>query len=527
MELRPYQAEAINAITREWDDGHDKTLLEMATGTGKTIVFAFLAAEEVRHGRRVLILAHRGELLEQAADKIYNATGLRCNVEKAEQSAFDDWYRITVGSIQTMMREARLRRFPHDYFDVIIVDEAHHALADSYQAVLKWFPGARVLGVTATPDRGDMRSLGQYFESLAFSYQLPQAIKDGYLCPIQAQTIPLEVDLRDVKSQAGDYQAAGLGDALSPYLTQIVEEMSTLCRERKTVVFLPLIKTSQWMRDLLEQAGFRAGEVNGESRDRAEVLQTFDQGGYDVLCNSMLLTEGWDCPSVDCIVCLRPTKIRSLYCQIVGRGTRLHPGKDNLLLLDFLWLTSKHDLCRPAHLIAPNDAVADAMTKRINEADGAVDLEQAEMQGETDVLHDREIALAENLAKMKKRKRALVDPLQFEMSIMDERLADYVPTFAWEQAEPKDKTRTALEQCGIFPDDVDTEGKAQALLGALAERRNAGLATPKQVRFLEGRGFAHVGQWPFDSANKMISRISANGWRTPAGIKPQTYTPGD
>ena len=188
--------------------------------------------------------------------------------------------------------------------------------------------------------------------------------------PIKALTVPLKIDIRMVGISAGDFKAGDIGTALDPYLEQIASEMETYCRGRKTVVFLPLIKTSQKFRDILIAHGFKAAEVNGESDDRAQVLEDFDQGKYNVLCNSMLLTEGWDCPTVDCIVVLRPTKIRSLYCQMVGRGTRLAEGKDHLLLLDFLWMTSRHDLCRPAALIADSEDVAEQMTRNLLEKAG-------------------------------------------------------------------------------------------------------------------------------------------------------------
>ena len=160
MELRPYQEEAKEAIFKEWDKGVRKTLLVLPTGCGKTIVFAKVTEDCVRRGNRVLILAHRGELLEQASDKIAKATGLGCATEKAEQSCLGSWFRITVGSVQTLMREKRLNQFPEDYFDTIIIDEAHHCISDSYQRVLQHFSSAYVLGVTATPDRGDMQNLG-------------------------------------------------------------------------------------------------------------------------------------------------------------------------------------------------------------------------------------------------------------------------------------------------------------------------------------------------------------------------------
>ena len=525
MQLRPYQIQAKEAIQEQWASGVKKTLLVLPTGTGKTIVFSKLAEDCVRNGERVLILAHRGELLEQAADKLQQATGLGCAVEKAEETCLDSWYRVIVGSVQSLMRETRLSRFPVDYFNTIIVDEAHHALADSYQRVLNYFDKAKVLGVTATPDRGDMRNLGQYFESLAYEYTLPKAIKDGYLCKIKAQTIPLKLDLSGVGQQAGDFKTADLGTALDPYLYQIADEMVKYCFDRKTLVFLPLIKTSQKFRNILESRGFKAAEINGESYDRTEVLDDFAAGRYDVLCNSMLLTEGYDCPTIDCIVVLRPTKIRSLYSQMVGRGTRLHPDKDHLLLLDFLWHTERHELCHPAHLICENPEVTQKMTENIEAAGCPVDIEAAEQQAKEDVVAAREEALAKKLQEMRNRKRKLVDPLQFEMSIHAEDLVNYVPAFGWEMGPPSEAQLKTLEKWGIFPDEIETAGKASKLLDRLQKRRWEGLTTPKQIRFLESRGFRDVGTWSFETAKKLIDRIAANGWRVPRDIIPSEYQP--
>lgn len=524
MELRPYQKEAKDAVFEQWENGTRKTLVVLPTGCGKTIVFAKITEDCVSHGDRVLILAHRGELLDQAADKIAKATGLGCATEKAEQSCLGSWYRITVGSVQSLMRETRLSRFPEDYFNTIIIDEAHHCISDSYQRVLKHFPDAKVLGVTATPDRGDMKNLGQVFDSLAYEYTLPKAIKEGYLSSIKAVTIPLQVDLTGVGVQSGDFKAGDLGTALDPYLERIAEEMEKYCREKKTVVFLPLVKTSQKFRDILNGHGFRAAEVNGESSDRAEILEDYAAGKYNVLCNSMLLTEGWDCPDVDCIVVLRPTKVRSLYCQMVGRGTRLAPGKDHLLLLDFLWHTERHELCHPAHLICESEEVAQKMTENLEKDAGCpIDIEEAEKTASEDVVAQREEALAQKLAEMKRRKRKLVDPLQFEMSIQAEDLAGYVPAFGWEMAPPSDKQKKTLEKLGIMPDEIDNAGKASKLLDRLDKRRQEGLTTPKQIRFLESRGFQHVGTWQFDTAKKLIDRIAGNGWRIPHDIIPSEY----
>lgn len=528
MQLRPYQQEAREAIQREWSEGKKRTLLVLPTGCGKTIVFSKVIEDRVREGERVLVLAHRGELLDQASDKLEKSTGLKTATEKAEQTSIGSFFRVVVGSVQTMQREKRLSQFPPDYFDTIVVDEAHHCISDGYQRVLQHFEQSNVLGVTATPDRGDMRNLGTYFESLAYEYTLPKAIKEGFLSPIKALTIPLKLDLSAVKQQAGDFSTKDLGTALDPYLYQIADEMAKHCKNRKSVVFLPLVKTSKKFRDILNERGFHAAEVNGESKDRAEILEDFENDKYNVLCNSMLLTEGWDSPAVDCIVVLRPTKVRSLYSQMVGRGTRLFPGKEELLLLDFLWHTERHELCHPAHLITTSGDVAKKMTENIEEAglEGlSLDLEEAEAQAEKDVVAEREEALAKQLAEMRKRKRKLVDPLQFEMSIQAEDLTSYVPSFGWEMGPPSEAQLKTLEKSGILPDAVDNAGKASLLLDRLDRRRREGLATPKQIRILERYNFRNVGTWSFEVSSKMISRIAANGWRTPRGLTPSQYVP--
>ena len=273
-QLRPYQIAARDAVISEWSSGHRKTLLTLPTGCGKTVVFAAVTEIEVRNGRRVLILAHRGELLTQAADKLKEASGLDSVLEKAESSSLGSFFPVTVGSVQSLAQEKRLSQFPEDYFQVIIVDEAHHCLSDSYQRVLAHFPEANILGVTATPDRGDMKNLGEFFDSKAYEYSMSAAIREGYLCPIKAQMIPLKLDIGNVKVN-GDYSAGEIGYALEPYLQQIAEEMASYCQGRKTVVFLPLIATSQKFCRMLNEAGLKAAEVNGESEDRSEILADF------------------------------------------------------------------------------------------------------------------------------------------------------------------------------------------------------------------------------------------------------------
>ena len=525
FQLRPYQAEAKEAILNAWDEGYRKTLLVLPTGCGKTVVFSSVAENQVNKGHRVLIMAHRGELLEQAADKLRAASGLETVLEKAESSCIGSALPVTVGSVQSLAQEKRLARFPGDYFQDIIVDEAHHCLSGSYRRVLDHFPAANVLGVTATPDRGDKKDLGAYFDSLAYEYSMTDAIHDGYLCPIKAQMIPLQLDINSVSISNGDYSVQDIGHALDPYLEQIAEEMATYCKGRKTLVFLPLISTSQRFCAMLNAAGMRAAEVKGYSEDRAEILADFDAGRYDILCNSMLLTEGWDCPSVDCIVVLRPTKIRSLYQQMVGRGMRLSPGKEHLLLLDFLWMTERHDLCKPSSLFAKDAKIAELIDRNVEESSSEVDLMEAEQQAERDVLAEREEKLARELAEMRNRKRKLVDPLQYALSIAAEDLTNYAPTFTWEMAPPSDKQIAFLEKRGIFAESVRNAGLASQLIDRLKRRQDAGLSTPKQIRCLERYGFRQVGTWRFDDASALISRLANNNWRVPYGFNPAAYRP--
>lgn len=450
------------------------------------------------------------------------ASGLTTATEKAEQSCIGKWDRIIVGSVQSLCRDSRLSLFNKTYFDTIIIDEAHHALSNSYQAILNYFDEADVLGVTATPDRADMKNLGQTFDSLAYEYTLREAISSGYLVKIQVQTLPLHIDFTNVKMTAGDFQAGDVGRVLDPYLEQIADTLLDY-KDRKIVVFLPLIETSQKFCNMLIERGFNAAEVNGNSENRNEITEDFANGKYNVLCNSMLLTEGWDCPSVDCVIVLRPTKSRALYTQMIGRGTRLCEGKDHLLVLDFLWHYEKHSLCRPAHLIAKSDDVADKMTQILETS--SMGLEDAEAQAERDVIAEREAALANELAAMRKKKAKLVDPLQFEFSIQAEDLTHYVPTFGWQVSSITDKQKKTIEDFGLNPDTIEDAGKASLLIDRLHKRKAEGLSTPKQIRFLENKGFKNVGTWTNVQASNMISRISASGWRIPKGISPATYQP--
>ena len=491
-------------------------------------MFANVIQIEVKKGKRILVLAHRRELLYQAADKLMEATGLACAVEKAEKTSVGSQNRVVVGSVQSMMRDERLSQFKHDHFDVIIIDEAHHSVSRSYQKVLAHFPNANVLGVTATPDRADMINLGEYYQEIAYEYTILNAIKEGYLSPIKTLTLPLNINLSGVSTSNGDFKASEIDTALDPYLHSIAEAMIEHCMNRKTVVFLPLIATSQKFQQILNEKGFRAGEVNGESKDRAEILADFDNDKYNVLCNSMLLTEGWDCPSVDCVIVLRPTKVRALYSQMVGRGTRLYPGKEELLLLDFLWHTDRHELCHPAHLIANQADIAQKMTEMIEKesADGSyIDIESVEAEATTSVQEEREEALAQQLRDMRNRKKREIDPVEWEMRIGDGDLSSYVPKFDSEMESPTSEQLKTLSKHGIHAESVESRGKASLIIDKLERRKREGLSTVKQINRLARYGFQDVGSWSTTEAASMLSRISMSSWRVPKGVNPSTFKP--
>lgn len=488
--LRPYQLEAVNAIEERWNEWQ-KELLVLPTGCGKTVVF-----NTVAHNRagKTLILAHRDELIEQARDKYVGMFGAMPGKIKAQEN---DIRTVTVGSVQTMCRR--------DYsglFDTVIVDEAHHAISNSYQSVLSQFPNAKVLGVTATPDRGDKKSLAQYFDGIAYEYGLKDAIKEGYLCPITAQTVPLEIDMSNVRISIGDFQVDSIAESLEPYLEQIAAAIQIHAYNRKTVVFCPLISIAQELADLIPGAR----EVNGNSPDRKETLEWFDKAGPGaVLCNAMLLTEGWDCPSCDCVVVLRPTKIRSLYCQMVGRGTRLSPGKENLLILDFLWMTSKHNLCRPASLVSDSEEDVQTVTKQSVS-------EQIDLLGAlSDAEEARRQALAEALKRQTRKKAKLIDPLEVFDVLGDIGLADYEPTFKWEMQDATQKQIRALERFGVDAEGI-TKGYACAIMDRLIKRANDGRATLKQVKTLKRFGYDPE-NWSFEEASTKMSRLAAVGWK--------------
>lgn len=522
MKLRQYQRDAVEAVLQAWQEV-DRTLLVLPTGTGKTVVFSEIGNRVLDGFGSLLILAHRAELLWQARDKFERVTGIRPDLERAEETVVGTWTNCVVGSVQSFS-EDRLAKFPRDAFSHIIIDEAHHTLASSYMRVLDRFDGAKVLGVTATADRGDKRNLGEVYQSVAYEMSLRDAVADGWLVDLKALTLPIEMEL--VNTGTGDYSANDCAHAIEPYLNDIARQMADEARDRKTLCFLPLIDTSRRFRDMCEAYGLEAREVNGESEDRQETLEWFSKAGKgSVLCNSLLLCEGFDEPSIDCVSVLRPTKVRSLMSQMIGRGTRPSPGKTDLLILDFLWNTEKFDLCRPAHLVSRNPELAFRVSEILaEESQGkAVGLLDAADAAESIAKEEREESLRRELEAQRMKKKKLVDPLQYRSSIVDD----------WEQQEndlcglqaPTKAQLEAIEKFGINPEEIKSFGEASHILDALIRRKEEKLSTPKQIRCLERYGFREVGTWLFEDAKKMIAILASNTWRLPNWIVPEEYAP--
>lgn len=484
MILRPYQTACMAASIDGWSSFR-KQLAVLPTGAGKAVLMGKMA--EAALPARTLMLCHREELVDQAILKLQAATGIFAQKEKAEHRASLS-AQVVVASVQTMQGN-RLGKWPQNHFGLVIADEAHHALANSWQRTLRHFDQhALVWGCTATPDRADRKNLGSYFQRVAYEISLFDLIHQGYLAPIKVKALPIKIDLSGVKKTAGDYNVNDLGAAIDPYLRVIARELAEHAPFRKTLIFLPLIETSKAFTKILKEEGISAAHVDGYSDDRKETLARFSAGEIDVLCNAMLLTEGYDEPSIDCVIVLRPTRSRGLYSQMVGRGTRIAPAKKDLLVLDFLWLHEKHDLIKPAHLVASSKEEAEDISEMVEQdADGQIEFDLEDIQSKA--REQREAKLKRELEAKAKREARAVDAMEFAVSMNRPDLANPEPKHPWE-ADPATKGQlNYLKQFGVKPESVKNKGHASNLINLLQRRRNLKLATPRQIAIL--RQFGH------------------------------------
>lgn len=517
MTLRPYQSSCVDAIEAGFKQ-FGRQLAVLPTGGGKTIIFSHLAN---RCPGRTLILAHRGELIEQAHAKLRSATGIFASIEKAESRGSMD-SKVVIGSVQTLLNAGRRERWPTDHFQLVVVDEAHHALADSYRGILNYFT-AKVLGVTATPDRGDKKNLGSYFQNVAFEISLFDLVSAKFLSPISVLAVPLRIDLSAVGSTAGDFREDELGSAIEPYLGQIAAAIKEHAGFRRTLAFLPLIATSHKFVDACRTAGLRAEHVDGQSPDRKQILQRYAGGEFDILSNAMLLTEGYDVDSgptgvgIDCVVVLRPTRSRPLYAQMVGRGTRIAKCKENLLLLDFLWHHKTHRICRPAALIAGNEMEADSITE-LTQRDAmpgevARQLDLQELAKASSL--EREEALRKKLAAMANEQKRFISAEEFALKHKSLAVAEYQETMPWESEPVTAKQRIYLDRAKIDPSSVRGKGHASRLLGLYFNHSPLQLASEGQRALLRRWGYDNWETATVREASRIFAERTRSPGRTP------------
>ena len=348
--LRDYQQEALDAIEADYREGITRQLISLPTGTGKTVLFSALAK---KMNRKTLILAHREELLKQAIEKIEMiCPDASTGIVQAELNDLDA--QIVAGSVQTVSREKRLEQIKQQGFSLIIIDEAHHATAESYQRVVKELgfmsdnPDLLLVGVSATPKRSDGEALGKVFQKIVYERSISTMIRAGYLSDLRGIRIQTEIDLKGITVRQGDFATAELSAVVNTVDRNklIVDSRYEHASELQSVAFCVDVKPSQYLAQEFKARGIRAEAVWGDmsAEKRAEVLQGFADGSIQVITNCAVLTEGWDAPQIGCVLMCRPTKSQSLYIQCVGRGTRLYPNKKECLVLDFA--DSRHDVCQ-------------------------------------------------------------------------------------------------------------------------------------------------------------------------------------
>lgn len=513
MNLRDYQSTAVSCIEREHETVRS-TLLHMATGLGKTPTLMAACRRVVARGGRCLVIAHRAELLAQAAAtaRAFGLTvGIECAGERVDQSNLPD---VVVASVQTL-RSKRLEVFAPDAFALIVVDEAHHATAKSYRIALDYFAGAKVLGCTATPQRGDGTGLNAVFESVAFTMDLRAGIEQGWLCPLELRSVVVQpLDISSVRSVAGDLHAGQLEDELlrDAVLHGIARPLSELSAGRQTLAFVVGVAQAHALSDTLRGYGVHAAAVDGSmsADDRARVLSDYRSGRTQIVCNAMLWTEGFDAPETSCIALVRPTRSRSLLIQQIGRGTRKADCKDSCLVLDFVpGRLSKVRLASPADALAGEELDADVLAA-VREASAG---SQLEMFGAIRMARI-EVAAAKAAERAERKERLRQLDVIYEVARLD--LATLLEVAEPEPTGARDASMyqiDALRKAGLNVRSDISRTSASKLLDMVQERRRAGLCSIKQARKLRAYGLRD--DIRFDAARSTLDVIAGYGWRPP------------
>ncbi len=361
--LRPYQDETLDHLAAAAQIGIRRALVSLPTGAGKTVIFSALVLTWLARGR-VLIIVHRDELLRQTADKL-RAAGYEGEIGVVKAGRNEHTAPVLIASVQTLGRTARLARLTADYA-LVIVDEAHHATAASYRRVLDYLgcfapDGPFTAGFTATPERADRQDLNDIWQGIVYHKDLWDMIAAGYLCNVRGLQIRIAADLDHVARRGGDYREGELAAALTAAHVpmQIAEILVRYATDRRTLVFVPGVAFAHETARVLQDAGIAAAVVTGDTpiEERQGIYAALRAGSIKVLVNCAVLTEGFDEPSIDCVMIARPTLSRPLYQQMIGRGTRIHPGKGDSLVLDLVGASAQHELVTLATLTRHDPAI--------------------------------------------------------------------------------------------------------------------------------------------------------------------------
>lgn len=516
-QLRDYQQEAHDAILAAWGEApwskddeptYRSVIANLTTSAGKTVIAGSVIQGVMERGR-CLFLADTDELCEQPREKFYRLFGMHTGLEKAGKSA-SMMMRVVVGSAQTFARPNRLARYAPDHFGYIFVDEAHRG-SDRNKKITDHFASAKVCGMTATAFRAKLKDLSTYYETVAFELGLFDLIDAGYIAPLKVLTLPVEVNLTEVKQTMStdgmDYDKTELSTTIRPVYERVAEMIKEHVPNRQILAFLPLIKSSQEFVTILQEHGISARHIDGKSEDRKQILEAFAMKKFQVLCNSSLLTTGWDCPTVDCLLNLSPTRSAGLFRQKVGRVVRLLDGlidgvtdreerrrliaasaKPDSLILDLLWQTSKFGLIGPSDLIATNKDEQIALELAIRKQGTAEDLQfmAAVVQA------DREQKLKEALEKAALRSRGLIerakDAIEYVAILLHgKKIIGYEAAMDWEAQPMTEKQKDWLLKNGIDPTSAKNRGQVVELMNLIFRRREKGLVGHHAVAALEAR----------------------------------------
>lgn len=522
MKLRNYQQAALDGITDSLRE-KDSTLVVMPTGTGKTVLFAHAIRAMLAAGGRAMVIAHREELIRQAAEKIHAITGEKADVEMADERADSHLYqraKVVVSSVQTL-NTGRVKRFNPAEFRLLITDEAHHATATSYQAVYSHMlsAGCKHLGVTATPDRADEEALGKVFDSVAYVYELPDAIHDGWLVPIRQRLVTVTgLDYSGLRTTAGDFNQADVARAQSNERTiqELCHPIVDIAGDRKTIIFATPgsnkgegedFHIAEKMTEIINR--HKPNSARRVSQDtpkevRRQVLAEFRERKFQFLVNVGVFTEGFDEPGIELVGITRPTKSRSLYAQMVGRGTRPLPGtvdpweqsaerrtaianspKSHIEVLDFVGNSGKHKLITTADILGGKyeDEVVERAKKKAEKSE-AVDMSEALAESLREIHAEKEaerIRRAKVVAKTTYTVQA-IDPFDI-FDIEPERVR------GWDKGRWATPAQlNALKSYGVDIPPELTMGRAGQLISECKARRDSGRANYKQAKALHEKG---------------------------------------